>query len=101
MNFPIEIRHIETGLAKVFSSVEDLAAHLATHVKDEWEGWQALRLHPALQALDAQPAAADAPAETVEVVITPDGAVHSDQLEGAKPMADLPAAGYAPLQTEG
>lgn len=52
MNFMIEIRHIESGLAKVFHTVEELAAHLAANVKEEWEGWTHLRLHPALAALD-------------------------------------------------
>lgn len=62
MNFMIEIRHIESGLAKVFHTVEELAAHLAANVKEEWEGWTHLRLHPALAALDEPAAAAPAPA---------------------------------------
>lgn len=43
MNFPIELRHIETGLAKVFNSVKEAAEFLGQRAHEEWEGWHPLK----------------------------------------------------------
>lgn len=50
MNFLIEIRHIESGLAKAFHTMEDIAVFLADKVHEEWEGWRHLGELPTVPA---------------------------------------------------
>lgn len=71
MNFPIEIRHTASGLAKNFTTREEVAKFLAGENPEEWEGWKPLNLPaaavestevPAVAVASAKPAAKKTPA---------------------------------------
>lgn len=71
MNFPIELRHTASGLAKNFTTREEVAEFLAGQNPEEWEGWKPLNL----------------PAAAVESTEVPAVAVASAKPARAKPAA--------------
>jgi hypothetical protein len=77
VNFPIEIRHIETGLAKVFHSLQEVADFLVGKVHDEWEGFQHLGPLPEPSAAAAAAAQQEdepqTPAGEPALSLAPDG----------------------------
>lgn len=88
MNFPIEIRHIESGLAHVFHSLQEVADFLVDKAHEEWEGFRHLGPlpEPSAEAVAAAQAQTnehagepETPAGPPALSIAPDGVL----VEGA------------------